>query len=245
MGLVGRTGSSLSLRGFALVVSLGAVGVIASASNAACIPDPAGDYEDFKERTANLPSGQPTSDASFDSKPPETAVEALYAGICVTALAAGDPEQALRFYAETKYAPDAANPSTGKLSLTVTPLVGWDIAGNKYVSPATVSKSETRGSPISVPDVPVTGGGRFTAVLGTVHLAAEANSISGRDSVIENTTLDGLYSAGDRFCATLGGLLTVPYGFTFDPKQNTCLFQKVKDGDPLPKIESREFACNF
>lgn len=246
MRLAGRSGSPSFSRGLAAAVAIGLVGVLASATNAACIPDPEGDYNDFKERTAHLGAEpQPVADASFDSKPPETAVEALYVGICVTTLAARDPEQALRFYTETKYTPDAANPTTGKLSMTVTPMLGWDVAGKKYVSPATVSKSETRGAPITINDVPVAGGGRFTASLGTVNLAQEANSVSGREAVIEGTTLDGLFSAGDHFCSTLGGQLTVPYNFTFDPAQNTCIFTKVKEGDPLPKLQSSEFACTF
>lgn len=243
----GHSGSPSFSRGLVVAAALGLVGVLASATNAACIPDPEGDYNDFKERTADLgtPEPQPVADASFDSKPPETAVEALYVGICVTALAARDPEQALRFYTETKYTPDEANPATGKLSLTVTPMRGWDVPGKRYIAPETVSKSETRGGSVTIDDVPVTGGGRFTAPLGTVNLAKEANSVSGREAVIENTTLDGLFSAGDRFCSTLGGMLTVPYNFSFDPKENTCIFTKVKEGDPLPKIESSEFACVF
>ena len=247
MRLAGRSGTAPFLRGLAVALSLGFVGVLASASNTACIPDPEGDYEDFKARTANLgpPEQTPTTDASFDSKPPDTAVEALYVGICVTALAAGDPEQALRFYTETKYTPDAADAASGKLTMTVTPMVGWDVPGKRYVAPATVSKSERRGDPITISDVAVAGDGRFTASLGTVHLAQEANSVSGRAAVIEGTTLDGRFSAGDRFCSTLGGLLTVPYQFTFDPKQNTCLFTKVKEGDPLPKIDSSEFVCSL
>ena len=218
-----------------------------SATNTACIPDPEGDYDDFKARTANLgpPEQAPTGDASFDSKPPETAVEALYVGICVTSLAAGDPEQALRFYTETKYTPDAADAASGKLAMTVTPMVGWDVAGNRYVSPATVRSPRGAATRSRSSDVAVTGDGRFTASLGTVHLAQEANSVSGRAAVIEGTTLDGRFSAGDRFCSTLGGLLTVPYQFTFDPKQNTCLFTKVKEGDPLPKIDSSEFVCSL
>ncbi|MBX3210256.1 MAG: hypothetical protein KF764_34810 [Labilithrix sp.] len=247
MRSVGRSPSSSFGRALGVALTIGSLGVVASATNAACIPDPEGDYKDFRERTANLGGNEPepTVDASFDSKPPETAVEALYVGICVTSLAARDPAQALRFYAETKYTPDEGSPSTGKLSMSLTPMVGWDVAGNRYIEPASVSKSETRGDTKVVEAIPVTGGGRFTAELGTVTLAKEANSISGRDAVINPTTLDGLFGAGDRFCSTLGGLLTVPYSFTFDPKQNTCIFVKAKEGDPLPKLESAEFVCAF
>ena len=73
----------------------------------------------------------------------------------------------------------------------------------------------------------------------------EANSISGRDAIIERTTLDGRFSSGDRFCTSLGGQLTSPYELTFVPAQNTCLFQKVTEGDPLPKIAPAEFVCDL
>ncbi|HVJ93984.1 MAG TPA: hypothetical protein VM580_29545 [Labilithrix sp.] len=245
MRLAGRSGISSFARGLFLVFPLGLVGLVASANNVGCIPDPEGDYNDFKARTAHLGNNETSLDASFDSKPPEAAVEGLYAGICATVLAAKDPEQALRFYTETKYTPDGEGSSTGKLTLTVTPMVGWDFGSGQYISPATVSKSETRGASITIPDMPVTAGGRFTAALGTVNLAKEANSVSGRDAVIENTVLDGLFSAGDRFCATLGGQLTVPYGLALNASDNICIFQKVNEGDPLPKIPSAEFACNF
>src|SRR5262245_48942673 len=95
-------------RGLTLALSLGSIGLVATASSTACIPDPEGDFNEFKSRTANLPRPPeegPGDAAAFDSKPPEEAVDALYVGICVTTLAARDPEQALRFYTETKYTP--------------------------------------------------------------------------------------------------------------------------------------------
>jgi hypothetical protein len=212
---------------------------------AACIPNPSGDYKDFKERTANLVpqpvEAGPSDAAPFDSKPPDTAVEALYVGICVTSLAAGDPEQALRFYTKTKYTPDAANPSQGTLSMSVAAMVGWDVALKRPISPKIVAASEVRGNAIEVAPMTVTGTGRLTAQLGTVNHPEEANSISGRTAVIEGAALDGLFGAGDRFCTTLGGQLTIPYSFTFEPSANTCLFQKVKEGDPLPQIPAADY----
>jgi hypothetical protein len=224
---------------------LGTLGISALAAFVACIPNPQGDYDDYLERTKNETAptnGGGESDASIDTRPPEEAVESLYVGICVTALAARDPNQALRFYTETKFVPDPAG--GGKLTMNVAFLRGWDTANNTYTSPTSVSKSETRGATVVVTDAPVAAGdGRFTAVLGTVNLPGEANSVSGRDAVIEDTTLEGRFGGGDRFCSTLGGQLTVPYSFTFDPAANTCLFVKVNEGDPLPAIDSNEFVC--
>jgi hypothetical protein len=241
-----RLGSPSPLRPVVLGAALGSLLLVATQ---ACLPDPKGDYEDFIARTATFDAGvlsEQTSDsAPFDSKPPDTTVEALYVGICVTALAANDPNQALRFYTESQYTPDGPGAATGKVKLTITPMVGWDVNAKQPIVPATISKTETRGSAIDVAEFAVGADGRFTANLGTINLVKEANSISGRDAVIENSTLNGLYSAGDRFCSTLAGLLTKPYSFTFDPAQNTCLFQKVKEGDPTPKIPSGDFVCKL
>ncbi len=219
--------------------------VSAFALVAACLPDPKGEYEDYLSRTAGMGgSGVGAADASIDTKPPETAVEGLYVGICVTALAARDPSQALRFYTETKYTPGTGG---GKLTINITPMIGWDKTvppSGEYTQPKSVSKSETRGTTITATDVAVADGqGRFTANLGTINLSGEANSISGRDAVIENTVLDGRFGDGDRFCSTLGGNLTVPYSFTFNPDQNTCVFVKAKEGDKLPALTSEEFVC--
>ena len=222
----------------------------------ACIPHPKSDYEDFLERTAHLKPDAEVVDASFDARPPDEAEEGLYAGICVSTLAAKDPRQALRFYTQTQFTPGA---SEGSLTLTIVPLLGWDIPAQGPISPETIARSEARCCPASPPcnrsetdcagysssEAAVASNGRFTAEFGTIQLPGEANSISGRAAVIEGVKLEGLFGAGERFCAGLGGQLTVPYGFTFDPRQNTCVFQKVNEGDPLPEIPEADYVCPY
>lgn len=213
------------------------------AGAAACIPDPKGEFEDYKERTANLGPKDEVVDASIDSKPPETAQEALYVGICTTILANKDPEQALRFYTKSKYVPNG--PESGTLTLTVKPMVGWDTAKSDYIKPASVSASETRGNEKLVENIPVTGAqSRFTAQLGTMELPPEANSVTGRPVQIDNATLDGRFGE-TQFCAKLGGKLVKPYEANFVPDENICLFIKVKEGDPLPEKKGAEFVCPF
>jgi hypothetical protein len=227
-----------------LVLASAVVGI---ATFIACIPDPKGDYEEFRDKTAGLNPGTEVSDAGpIDAKPPEQAVEETYGAICVTALANRDPEQALRFYTESKYVPDGPGAPTGKLTLNLTAMKGWEVnpPPGKYVAPTTFSKSETRGNPISVSATPVNEKGRFTANLGTANLTAEANSISGREAVIENVTLDGIFGTS-AFCSTLGGNLTVPYAYDFKPAENTCVFFKLKEGDPFPKPKPADFVCPF
>ena len=223
-------------------LSVACVGTVLVAAAGACIPDPKGEYEDYQERTANLgPKDEPVGDAqALDTKPPETATEALYVGICTTALASKDPAQALRFYAKSKYTPDGAG--GGKLNLGLKFLVGWQ--NGDYITPSKVADSETRGNEITAADLTVGEGGRFTANLGTMNLPADANSISGREAVINNTIIEGKFAAKE-FCATLGGHLVVPYEYDFVPKDNVCLFIEVKDGDPVPAREQGDFVCSL
>lgn len=217
----------------------GALTVLVAA--AACIPDPEGDYNDFIDRTEGLRGATGEGDASIDSRPPEDAVEQLYVGICVSQLAARDPRQALRFYTISRYVPDG---EAGKLSLDLTPMRGWDTApGGSYVTPANVTESEKVGVTRNVVDAPVAAGtGRFTAVIPEVTLEPAANSVSGRYSVLERVTLDGRFTQ-DAFCARLSAELTQPYRAQLTADQNTCLFRKVAEGDPMPSIPYTEFVC--
>ena len=221
-------------------LSLAASGVLFGLFAAACIPDPKGEYEDYKARTAGLDQPTtPTVDASIDTKPPEEAVEALYVGICTTKLALKDPAQALRFYTKTKFVPDGAG--GGKLTMNIKPLVGYQ--GGRAIIPTAVAESETRGNSINVPDLTIAAGqGRFTAQLGTMELPGECNSISGSDAIVNNTILDGRFADGE-FCALLGGHLIKPYEYDFIPADNACLFIKVNEGDPVPTRAAEQFAC--
>ena len=219
---------------------VGFLGTVLVVGGAACIPDPKGEYEDWQERTANLgPSTDiPTDAAALDTKPPETVTEALYVGICTTALASSDPAQALRFYAKSKYTPDGAG--GGKLNLALKFLVGWQ--NGDYITPDAVSQANTRGNEIIVNDVAIAGGGRFTAQLGEIGIPADANTISGREAKVRDTVLDGKFGTGE-FCSTLGGHLFVPYDYDFVPKDNICLWVEVKEGDPVPTREQAQFVC--
>lgn len=222
-------------------LSFASVGIVLGLSAGACIPDPKGEYEDYKARTAGLdqPTVTPNADASIDTKPPEQAVEALYVGICTTKLALKDPAQALRFHTQTKFVPDGAG--GGKIEMVIRPLVGYQ--GGRAIIPTAVAISETRGNPITVSDIPVSAGaGRFTANMGTLNLPGECNSISGSDAVVEGAKLDGRFGEGE-FCALLSGQLKIPYEYTFVAEDNACLFIRVNEGDPVPTRTAEQFAC--
>ena len=209
----------------------------------ACIPDPKGEYQDYQDRTADLVGdGGGGGGEVIDAKPPEEAVEQLYVAVCVTSLSGRNPEQALRFYTETKFVPEGGG---GKLTLTMSPLVGWnDPPTDAYIPPAeiTVAKSETRGDPLSA-EMTVGADGRFTQNLGKIDLDRAANSVSGRAAVIENVTLDGVFGSDERFCAQLSGSLTVPYNATLNPALNTCIFLKATEGQKVPALTQGEFTC--
>ena len=227
------------------LLGIGAVGAIVFA----CIPDPHGDYDDFLERTAGLnPTDTPPEAGPIDAKPPEQAVEQLYVAVCVVSLAARDPAQAFRFYTESKYVPDGPGAPTGKLTLTLTTLKSWDFSKNppqgQYFEPTVFTSADKQGQPIVITDTPVSDKGRFTANLGKVNVVAAANPISGRDAVIDNVVLDGLFGT-DNFCSTFGGTLVEPYVAELPPEKNTCIWTKVKDGDPFPKLTQDKFVCPF
>jgi len=227
------------------LVAIGAVGGIVFA----CIPDPHGDYDDFLERTAGLTPDNTTPEAGpIDAKPPEQAVEQLYVAVCVISLANRDPGQAFRFWTESKYVPDGPGAPTGKLTLTLTTLKGWDHSKNpptgQYYEPPVFTSAEKLGNPIVITETPVSDKGRFTANLGKVAVVGAANPISGKDAVIDGVILDGLFGT-DNFCSSFGGTLIEPYVADLPADKNTCLWTKVKDGDPFPKITKDKFVCPF
>jgi hypothetical protein len=160
----------------------------------------------------------------------------LFAGICVTSLAAGDPEQAIRFYTVL----DRSTP--GGMTVSLTPMVGWNTATNTPVAPSRVSLSETRGETVTQ-RVTLQSLDRFTVDLGTLNLVAEANSISGRNAVIEDVRFEGIYRGTADTCTTLSGELTSPYSFVLASDRNTCLFVPVADGDPFPTRARAAFTC--
>jgi hypothetical protein len=187
----------------------------------------------------------PARDAAADAvAEPVPFTDGVYAGVCVTVLANRDPAQAFRFYTDARYSAVPGGEG-GTLSLSITPLRGWDTAANASYTPAAVSRIETRGAAVAATDVRVAGGGRFTAAFGRLDLEAEANSVSGRAAVIEDLVLDGVFSGSDRFCSGFAGNMTVPYHYPFEAGKNTCLFQKVTEGGPLPVLAAAEFVCTF
>lgn len=213
---------------------------------AACIPDPKGDFGDFVDRTEVDRAKEPTvpeGGSGIDAAPPTVAVEGLYYGACLSALSSGDTVRVLRFYTKTKFTPVAGE--GGKLDLELFPLKAWDKANNDVlpVEQSKVAESEIRGKPVTAKAMAVDASGKFVADLGRITMPGEANPITGRDIVIDNLVLRGIFGDGPRFCSSLEGQITSPINQPLLAKDNICIFAKAKDGDPAMQFERNEFVC--
>ena len=208
---------------------LGALALCAVAP-VACFPDPAGDFKDYTDNTAPFRVTPKDAGPATDSAPPTVAEEGLYYGACLSTLAAGRIDRVLRFYTETKFTPDPAG-GTGKLTVKFTSMK----LGPSNGPPVSVSKSETVGMTYTV-ETTTDSKGLYAAALGTVNVPGASNPISQRDIVVEETSLPGKF-ARDKFCSQLIGHVTVPTDIRLAGEDNTCVYIKVKEGDPTPVLK--------
>lgn len=209
----------------------------------ACLPNPAKDFEDYDERANELTPASDGGGGSFDAgAPPTEEVTGTFYGACLSQLAYFQLSRVFNFYVETKFVPAEAG---GQLSLELMPLKLSPAQG----PPEAVSKAgvtgETKHFQASAPNVGADG--RYTIDLGTTTIPGDANPITGRDVVIADAKLTGIFGK-DRFCARLNGNVTQPIQLTLDPPQNVCQFVPIEDGDKTPTFEQTDFdpgACPF
>lgn len=219
--------------------------VAAIAGTAACFPNPAKDFDEYAESADELAPPPPVSEAGagFDAGlPPTEAVEGTFYGACLSQLAYYQLKRVFNFYTETKFVPGEGG---GTLSMTLQPLKLSEAEG----PPETVSKAGVVGEKKDIqPSAPnVAADGRYTIELGTTTVPGDANPITGRDVIIENAKLTGVFGQ-ERFCARLNGNVTQPIQLTLDPPENICQFVPIKDGDPTPTFTLDDFtpeACPF
>lgn len=224
-----RYGYRMSARPLRLYALIGASCTVCAAF-AACLPNPSKDFDDYSDKTADYRKSGPKDGGDIDSAPPTQAVEGLYFGACLSKLAAGRIDRVLRFYTETKFTPGTGG-GNGKLTLKITPMK----LGPNNTAPPTVSKTETIGDTFALNEVDVDARGVFPGNLGTVKVPGASNPISGRDIVIENAAIPGRY-AEEKFCTQLSGHVVQPTDIDLVGDDNTCLFFKSKEGDPLPAL---------
>jgi hypothetical protein len=158
----------------------------------------------------------------------------LYAGICGFSLAGYDPNLAVRFLVEKTV--DGTS-----LTLGLKPLAGWDAVMGGPVAPATVGEATTCG-PASSTTCEIAKGA-FSARYATLDVPGAANTISGDPIRLENVRLDGVLAKGPRFCSGLAAMMTAPLQYELLREENTCIFVKVADGDPLPALTPDDFHC--
>jgi len=201
-------------------------------SAVACV-DPKGDFDKYNEITTGF---REVKDASIpDTAPPTESFEGLYFGACLSTLAASRIDRVLRFYTEAKFTPDASG-GTGKITLKLTSL---KLGANKG-PPPTVSKDQTIGATLTVADSPTTPAGVYAASFGTTNIPGDANPISGRDIIVEMTSLPGRF-AKEKFCSQLIGHVVQPTDIQLEGDANTCLYFSVKEGDPPPALTNAMF----
>lgn len=107
-----------------------------------------------------------------------------------------------------------------------------------------LTKQELKlGAPVTATS-PVAANKVYRASFGAATLLADANSISGRELVFSELTLDGTFSGlGKGFCGQLSAKLTQPVALELKGDQNTCLFFPTSEGAPLPEPAPADFVC--
>jgi hypothetical protein len=180
-------------------------------------------------------AGEPQAVSESASAVVEPAAETgLYAGICGFSLAGYDPNLAIRFLVTSSLEND-------QLTLGIKPLVGWNANGGGAAPPATVGESTTCGT-TSTATSPVTKGA-FSARYAELDLPGEANSITGDPIRLEDVRLDGILRKENRFCSGIAAMMTAPLQYELLREENTCIFVKIADGDPLPALTPEDFHC--
>jgi hypothetical protein len=228
------------MRGRFLLVGFVGVGV---GIGAACIPHPTDDFEDFQDRIAPFAPAPDDPDASFDGGPaPTEASEGLYYGACLSQLAFGRLDRVFSFYTKSSFTP--AEVGGGSLVLSLQPMRLTSVDG-RDVPPTLFAESELTGDPAQSPEPAspnVEPTSRWAVDLGTVEVPGDANPITGRPVVIENTRLTGQFGT-ERFCARLNGDVKQPVELTLNPADNICQFYLLEEGDPVPTLVREDFSA--
>jgi hypothetical protein len=213
------------------VVSLCLLGLFGSSATSGCASSLRG--EEPNESAGAAP-------ATLSARAPSA--RGLYVGVCGFSLVAYDPVYAIRFYAETSFTPTNGSGGDGTLTVSLTTLTGWDPVADAPRPPSAIRQDATVGQPI-VATSDVTNRA-FVARYPELDILPLANSISGSNARVERIALEGTFEGGAaRFCTGLAGMLTAPIEYELTREENTCLFVKVDEGAPLPKLDASEFHC--
>lgn len=213
----------------------------ASAVGLACIPNPSGDFDQYKEDIVPFAS---QGGGTFDGSAATEAVEGTFYGACLSELGQNNPDKVFSFLVDTKFTPNAGAPG-GQLSLKLT-VIKTQQTGEQTnigrVPPETVSRANQTGTPLGSETsfVPTDAEGKFNIVFGNVNVPGDANPISQRPVEIINGAMAGRFSQNS-FCTRLSRDVVVPISVTLTPSLNVCQFRPIKDGDPTPKFTKDDY----
>jgi hypothetical protein len=235
----------LRLRAGVLLGSVLLAGVAAACSSATSASGPVDDTVPGKKdagatsvteggsETGVTDGGSTTDGAATDasSKADSATILLTYLLSCSTQLSNGDPNNALRWWAE----------SSGGVSptLTITSLKGWDTGTGKVAPPTTFAKSARVGSAVTAPGF----GDAFSLNYATLNVPAEGNSAQGTPLTFKPATFSGKLGTGGRLCGGLGGTLTAPVTTPFDANFNPCVLVPLKEGAPIPALSFSDHQC--
>ena len=204
------------------LIFVGAASALAFAvAMGACLPHPSGDYDDFIDETANLRAGEGQADGggqTIDAEVPIEVTKGAYLAACLASLSGNRADKALRFYAETTFTP-VEGAGVGTLGLVLYP---FPVANTVF------DKANVVGTPIDVGTLPVSDDSRFSGQVARSEITKEANTISPRDIVIENTKLAGIYTSAGNFCSSFDTTVTAPIE---QPIVAKCTYIPLQTGD--------------
>lgn len=183
-------------------------GLGASLGFMACLPDPAGDFDDFGAKTESYRAAPVKDSGTVDGEAPKDPIKRAYFAACLSSLSNGRPDRTLRFYTETSFIPSSTG---GTLELDLLPMKADATSFEKTSGVAPDTKFAA---------VPVSSNGAFAATAAVINIDGAANSISGRPITIEGVTLNGTFGTGT-FCSEFAGQITAPIQQAFTA---TCLF---------------------
>jgi hypothetical protein len=199
------------------------------ASCAACLSgacvNPQNDYNDWFARTGDARNAAPSvNEASFDAEL-DGSFQQTYLMACVSQLAQESIAKATIFNSQIKYDPSGGGGQSGALTVT-----------NQSLKVGATSMSQDLVGTAGGSSCTVSADGRCTAPFGPSVVPGIANPVfPGQDIVFTDSTLFFVVGSQTQLCAHLGGDITAPLNFPFDPVKNVCVFIPVS-GDAVPDI---------
>jgi hypothetical protein len=201
--------------------------VLLAAPLSACLPDPAGEFDDFGARATPRDAGPADTGPKGNAYPSDFSGD--YFAICMTELAP-TVATSLRFSVATTYTAPTAG--TGKVKMIFTPL-----AKGK----TTYSAADKLGSPIELPEAVIDANGEGSAETNAAFsIPGEANPISGSLIVGDRMFVAPKITAKDKFCGNFSVRISKPFNST---PNAACLFFAVNEGDAIPPLVDADMHC--